>query len=95
MYQAALGQSPVDAALTRHLMDQAAAGKGAEGEGMPTERQQDVLKLVADGLSSKELASRLYISQTTLKREFRNIFNLLGVNDRAHAVAEAYRRNLF
>ncbi len=94
MYQAALGQSPVDAALTRHLMDQAAAGKGAEGEGMPTERQQDVLKLVADGLSSKELASRLYISQTTLKREFRNIFNLLGVNDRAHAVAEAYRRSL-
>ncbi len=94
MHQAALGQSPVDAALTRHLMNQAAAGKGMEGEGQPTERQQEVLKLVADGLSSKELASRLYISQTTLKREFRNIFNLLGVNDRAHAVAEAYRRHL-
>jgi len=94
MYQAALGQSPVDSALTRLLMDQAAAGKASDGEGMPTERQQDVLKLVANGLSSKELASKLYISQTTLKREFRNIFNLLGVNDRAHAVAEAYRRNL-
>ncbi len=94
MHQAALGQSPVDAALTRHLMNQAAAGKGMDGEGQPTERQQEVLKLVADGLSSKELASRLYISQTTLKREFRNIFNLLGVNDRAHAVAEAYRRHL-
>ncbi len=94
MHQAALGQSPVDAALTRHLMNQAAAGRGAEGEGQPTERQQEVLKLVADGLSSKELAARLFISQTTLKREFRNIFNLLGVNDRAHAVAEAYRRHL-
>jgi len=94
MHQAAMGQSPVDAALTRHLMNQAAAGKGMEGEGQPTERQQEVLKLVANGLSSKELASRLYISQTTLKREFRNIFNLLGVNDRAHAVAEAYRRHL-
>ena len=94
MHQVAMGQSPVDAALTRHLMNQAAAGKGKEGEGKPTERQQEVLKLVADGLSSKELASRLYISQTTLKREFRNIFNLLGVNDRAHAVAEAYRRHL-
>ena len=94
MHQVALGQSPVDSALTRHLMDRAAAGKRNEGEGMPTERQQEVLKLVADGLSSKELASRLYISQTTLKREFRNIFNLLGVNDRAHAVAEAYRRSL-
>ena len=94
MHQVAIGQSPVDAALTRHLMNQAAAGKGMEGEAQPTERQQEVLKLVADGLSSKELASRLYISQTTLKREFRNIFNLLGVNDRAHAVAEAYRRSL-
>ena len=94
MHQVAMGQSPVDAALTRHLMNQAAAGKGMEKEGQPTERQQEVLKLVADGLSSKELASRLYISQTTLKREFRNIFNLLGVNDRAHAVAEAYRRHL-
>ena len=72
----------------------AGAGKRSEGDGMPTERQQEVLRLVADGLSSKELASKLYISQTTLKREFRNIFNLLGVNDRAHAVAEAYRRNL-
>ena len=94
MHQAAMGQSPVDAALTRHLMNQAAAGKGKEGEGKPTERQQEVLKLVAVGLSSKELAARLFISQTTLKREFRNIFNLLGVNDRAHAVAEAYRRSL-
>jgi len=94
MHQVALGQSPVDAALTRHLMDQAAAAKATDGAGLPTERQQDVLKLVAEGLSSKELASRLYISQTTLKREFRNIFNLLGVNDRAHAVAEAYRRHL-
>ena len=94
MHQAALGQSPVDSALTRHLMNQAAAGKVSEGEGMPTERQQDVLRLVSNGLSSKELASRLYISQTTLKREFRNIFNLLGVNDRAHAVAEAYRRSI-
>ncbi|MBC8280909.1 MAG: response regulator transcription factor [Chloroflexi bacterium] len=94
MHQAALGQSPVDSALTRHLMNQAAAGKTTEADGNPTERQQEVLKLVAEGLSSKELASKLFISQTTLKREFRNIFDLLGVNDRAHAVAEAYRRNL-
>lgn len=61
---------------------------------MPTERQQEVLRLVANGLSSKELASRLHISQTTLSREIRNIYNLLRVNNRAHAVAEAYRRSL-
>ena len=63
-------------------------------EGMPAEWRQEVLKLVADGMSSKELASRLYISQTTPKREFRSIFILLGVNDRPHAVAEAYRSSI-
>ncbi|MCH7736293.1 MAG: response regulator transcription factor [Chloroflexi bacterium] len=94
MHQAALGQSPVDPSLTRHLMDHASKGRLAETDGMPTERQQEVLKLVSDGISSKEMATILHISETTLKREFRNIFNLLGVNDRAHAVAEACRRNL-
>ncbi len=94
MRQAASGQSPMDATLTRHLMDQATIGCIAEGKGAPTERQQDVLRLVADGITSKDMASRLNISPTTLKREFRNIFNLLGVNDRAHAVAEACRRSL-
>ena len=94
MHQAAIGHSPVDPGLTRLLMDQAAVGSSAASDGLPTERQQDVLRLVSDGISSKDVASRLNISETTLKREFRNIFNLLGVNDRAHAVAEACRRNL-
>ena len=94
MHQASLGHSPVDPGLTRHLMDQATVGKSASANNMPTERQQDVLRLVSNGVPSKDVASRLNISETTLKREFRNIFNLLGVNDRAHAVAEAYRRNL-
>ena len=94
MHQVALGQSPVDSALVRHLMNEAVSGKASDADGMPSERQQDILKLVANGLSSKELASKLYISQTTLKREFRNIFNLLGVNDRAHAVAEEMRRGI-
>jgi len=94
MHQAALGQSPMDPTLTRHLMDSAAVGGKVEGKGTPTERQQDVLRLVAEGITSFDMASRLHISHTTLKREFRNIFDLLGVNDRAHAVAEAYRRKI-
>ena len=94
MNQAALGHSPVDPGLTRHLMDRATVGASTAGDGLPTERQQEVLRLVSDGIPSKDVASRLNISETTLKREFRNIFNLLGVNDRAHAVAEACRRNI-
>ena len=49
-------------------MDRAAVGKRGEGEGMAAERRQEVLKRVADGLASRELAARLYISQTALKR---------------------------
>ena len=84
----------MDGTLTRHLMDQAVAGALPGGCQSLSPRQQEVLRLVAKGRSSKEVAPLLSISRTTLKREFRNIFNRLGVNDRTHAVAEAYRRRL-
>lgn len=94
LLQAAQGRPPVDATLTRHLMDRAASGDFASRGATLSSRQVEVLQLISQGISSREVAPRLFISQTTLKREFRNIFDLLGVNDRAHAVAEAYRRQL-
>lgn len=94
LLQAAQGQSPVDINLTRHLMDKAAASESLDPSTSLSPRQMDILRLVSEGISSKELAPQLFISQTTLKREFRNIFDKLGVNDRAHAVAEAYRKQL-
>ena len=94
LLQAAQGVPPIDASLTRHLMDQAAADVQTRSGPPLSLRQQEVLKLVADGLTSKAIASNLAISSTTLKREFRKVFELLGVNDRAHAIAEAYRRNI-
>jgi len=75
-------------------MDRAAAGPREHSGPSLSDRQHEVLRHVSDGLSSKEIASLLSISNTTLKRDFRNIFEVLGVNDRAHAIAEAYRREL-
>jgi DNA-binding NarL/FixJ family response regulator len=94
LLQAAEGTPPIDSNLTRHLMDRAAAGPMESSGPSLSDRQQEVLKHVSDGLSTKEIASLLSISNTTLKRYFRNIFEVLGVNDRAHAIAEAYRREL-
>ena len=94
LLQSAQGVPPIDASLTRHLMDQAAAGPQTRSGPSLSLRQREVLRLVADGLTSKAIASDLAISSTTLKREFRKVFELLGVNDRAHAIAEAYRRNI-
>ena len=94
LLQSATGQPPIDPGLTRHLIERAVGGAAeAVGPTLP-QRCQEVLRLVAEEVSSEELASNLFISRTTLKRDLRNIFNLLGVNDRAHAVAEAYRRKL-
>lgn len=89
LLQAAAGMPPIDANLTRHLMDRAAVGPHDRAGPSLSPRQQEVLRHVSEGLTSKEIASRLNVSGTTLNREFRSIFELLGVNDRAHAIAEA------
>ena len=94
LLQAAEGTPPIDSNLTRLLMDRAAAGPWENSGPSLSNRQNQVLRHVSDGLSSKEIASLLSISNTTLKRDFRTIFEVLGVNDRAHAIAEAYRREL-
>jgi two-component system nitrate/nitrite response regulator NarL len=59
-----------------------------------TKRQREVLKMVAEGISSKEISNHLYISTSTVKREIRNILAKLNVSDRAQAVSEAIRRKL-
>ena len=94
LFQAAEGTPPIDSNLTRLLMDRAAAGPREHSGPSLSDLQHEVLRHVSDGLSSKEIASLLSINNTTLKRDFRNIFEVLGVNDRAHAIAEAYRREL-
>lgn len=50
--------------------------------------------MVADGLSGHETGEKLFMSNSTVKREIRNIFDKLGVNDRAQAVSEAIKRRI-
>ncbi|MCH8088010.1 MAG: response regulator transcription factor [Chloroflexi bacterium] len=88
------GEALVDPSLTRHLMEQVSAAALNNPPLGLSPRQRALLKMVAEGRSSRDMASLLFISEATLKREFRHIFDAFGVNDRAHAVAEAYRRKL-
>jgi len=59
-----------------------------------TQREREVLQLAADGLSNKEIAARLAISEKTAKNHTANIFSKLQVNDRTQAVVLALRRGL-
>jgi DNA-binding CsgD family transcriptional regulator len=77
---------PAPAAHTR------AAASG--GESPLTEREREVLGLVAQGLSSKAIGRRLFISERTVAQHLTTIFHKLGVNTRAQAVAVAAQRGL-
>jgi LuxR family maltose regulon positive regulatory protein len=54
-----------------------------------SERELEVLQLIAEGLSNPEIASRLYLSINTVKVHSRNIYSKLGVHNRTQAVARA------
>lgn len=92
--QTASGQGPLDPTLTPRLFDRMAElSRSAQSQNLSS-RQQEILRLIADGVPSREIAARLSMSQATMSRQLRQVFDLLGVDDRAHAIAEAYRKNL-
>jgi DNA-binding NarL/FixJ family response regulator len=59
-----------------------------------SQRELEVLGLVAAGTTNREAAARLFISEATVKTHLLHIYAKLGVGDRAAAVAEAFKRGL-
>jgi DNA-binding NarL/FixJ family response regulator len=59
-----------------------------------SQRELDILGLIARGCSNREAASRLFISEATVKTHVLHIYAKLGVNDRAAAVAVGFERGL-
>jgi two-component system nitrate/nitrite response regulator NarL len=59
-----------------------------------SEREAQVLAMIAEGLSAPAIAERLYISPSTVKTHVQNLFEKLDVSDRAAAVAQAMRHGL-
>jgi len=59
-----------------------------------TNREREILMLLADGLGNKQIAARLGISTNTVKTHLELLFEKLGVSSRAEAVATAVKRGL-
>jgi len=77
----------------RRIPDEIAKELGEHSlEDALTEREIEVLKMVASGTSNKVIASELALAEPTVKSHLKNIFQKLGANDRTHAVTIAIRR---
>ncbi|MFD4501867.1 response regulator [Streptomyces sp. NPDC058457] len=96
------GEVVVAPSLTRRLVERfvlqspASAAAPAQRSRLAalTEREREVLALVARGLANGEIADRLFVGETTVKTHLGRILTKLGLRDRIHAVIFAYESGL-
>lgn len=92
IHAAAAGDAYIQAEVTRPLLARFAR-EVRRSEEVPTlaPREREVVSLLAEGLADKQIASRLGISESTVKGYLRSTYDKLGASDRAQAVAIAIR----
>ena len=92
------GNALLGPTVTRRLLerfaDEQPPGQFAGAVATLTEREREILRLLAGGLSNAELAERLFLSETTVKTHVSNVLRKLGVRDRVQAVIAAYDAGL-
>jgi len=93
------GNALLGPTVTRRLLDRFAdTDPGAHADpaiiASLTEREREILELVASGLSNAELAQHLFLSETTVKTHVSSVLRKLGVRDRVQAVIAAYNAGL-
>jgi DNA-binding NarL/FixJ family response regulator len=79
--------------LIRDFLDRVGDGQDSPGD-LLTPRESEVVKLIAEGHSSKEIASELVISEKTVNRHRANVLEKLGMHDRVELTRYAIRRGL-
>jgi DNA-binding NarL/FixJ family response regulator len=96
----AAGDALLSPAVTRRLLDQVVPRLDSPERQLPpalselTEREREVLRLVAQGLSNREIAERLVVGEATVKTHVSHVLMKLGLRDRVQAVVLAYEVGL-
>ncbi|WP_028062051.1 response regulator [Solirubrobacter soli] len=94
----AAGDAVLSPQVTRRLLDRVAhrlpAPTPTDGVAALTDREREVLQLIAGGLSNAEIASALVVAEPTAKRHVSNLLGKLGLRDRVQAVIYAYENGV-
>jgi DNA-binding NarL/FixJ family response regulator len=91
IHAAARGESPLDPRAARTILS---AKRGPAPIDALSEREREVLALVAEGLPNKQIARRLEITEKTVKAHLTSVFRAIGVTDRMQAGLWARRNGL-
>jgi DNA-binding NarL/FixJ family response regulator len=92
----ALGEAVFGASIARRVADFFSAARSAAAEPFPelTEREHEILELLAQGRSNGDIAERLGIASKTVRNHVANVMNKLAVADRAQAIVRAREAGL-
>lgn len=95
IYKTVKGEKFMCGKIVADILQDAATASSSSCEGLNiSEREMEIIKLVAEGYSNKEVADKLFLSTHTVTTHRKNIMNKLGVNNTAGLVLFAVRENL-
>jgi len=99
LHDTAMGRPSLHPEVQHQLMREVAGMTKASQEQTPphaslTEREADILRLIAEGRSNKEIAGALHLTEGTIKGYVSTVFNKLGVADRTQAALYAVKHGL-
>ncbi len=90
----ARGESVLEPSLQQAVFSEVQGREVDLSRPLLTDREHEILALIADGMTAPAIAQRLFLSPATVKTHLAHLYEKLGVTDRAAAVAEAMRRGL-
>ena len=91
LHQVSLGATAFSPDAQACLVD-AVRARAEDSDALPSPRESQILRLLAGGATSRQVAQRMFVSEATVKTHLNRLYRKLGVNDRSAAVAEAMRR---
>ena len=88
------GEAPISRVLAGKILQEFAGQKQAAPDNRLSEREKEVLQLISQGLSNKEISEKLFLSESTVKNHLRNILDKLHLQNRMQLIAFAYKNGL-